>query len=95
MSKQGMKRPEYTHIKERNTVSPVPEIQGRAKHGHIQANPIVAGTAGAEQKVYHSTPHSPKNRAEKPVSSVYPVIDNDLARDNVENDMTAADLQDL
>ena len=95
MSKQGMKRPEYTHIKERNAVSPVPEIQGRAKHGHIQANPIVAGTAGAEQKVYHSTPHSPKNRAEKPVSSVYPVIDNDLARDNVENDMTAADLQDL
>lgn len=26
---------------------------------------------------------------------VYPVIDTDLARDNLENDMPAADLQDL
>ncbi len=26
---------------------------------------------------------------------IYPVIDNDLARDNVENDLSAADLQDL
>ena len=33
--------------------------------------------------------------AEKPVSKVYPVIDNDLARDNVENDIPAADLEDL
>ena len=32
---------------------------------------------------------------EKPVSKVYPVIDNDLARDNIENDLTAADRQDL
>lgn len=33
--------------------------------------------------------------AEKRISEVYPVIDNDLARDNVENDLPAADLQDL
>ncbi len=26
---------------------------------------------------------------------IYPVIDNDLARDNLENDIPAADLQDL
>ena len=32
---------------------------------------------------------------EKAISPVYPEIDNDLARDNIENDMTAADLQDL
>ena len=32
---------------------------------------------------------------EKPISDAYAVIDNDLARDNVENDLTAADLQDL
>ena len=32
---------------------------------------------------------------EKAVSEVYPVIDNDLARDNVENDLPAADLQDV
>ena len=34
-------------------------------------------------------------RAEKPVSDIYPVIDNDLARDNIENDIPAADLEDL
>ncbi|MBQ7981677.1 MAG: hypothetical protein IJ305_08770, partial [Oscillospiraceae bacterium] len=66
MSKQGMSRPDRTHIKARNAVSPVPEIQGKAKHGHVSANPIVAGTAGAEQKVYHSAPYSRKKRAEKP-----------------------------
>ena len=33
--------------------------------------------------------------AEKTISEVYPVIDNDLARDNVENDLPAADLQDM
>lgn len=33
---------------------------------------------------------------EKPIrSGIYPVIDTDLARDNLENDLTAADLQDL
>lgn len=32
---------------------------------------------------------------EKPISDVYPVLDTDLARDNVENDIPAADLEDL
>ena len=32
---------------------------------------------------------------EKPISKSYPVIDTDLARDNIENDIPAADLQDL
>lgn len=32
---------------------------------------------------------------ERPISKVYPVIDTDLARDNVENDMPLADLEDL
>ena len=32
---------------------------------------------------------------EKPISDVYPEIDNDLARDNLENDIPAADLEDL
>ncbi len=40
------------------------------------------------EKVYRVT-------AEKPISEVYPTIDNDLARDNLENDLPAADLQDL
>jgi len=34
-------------------------------------------------------------REDKPISKVYPVIDNDLARDNIENDIPAADLEDL
>lgn len=33
--------------------------------------------------------------ADKPIAKTYPVIDNDLARDNLENDMPAADLEDL
>ena len=41
-----------------------------------------------------SQPNSAK--VERPIpSEIYPVIDNDLARDNVENDLPAADLQDL
>lgn len=33
---------------------------------------------------------------EKPIPpGVYPIIDNDLARDNIENDIPAADLEDL
>lgn len=33
--------------------------------------------------------------SEKPISPVYPEIDTDLARDNIENDIPDADLQDL
>lgn len=38
-----------------------------------------------------------KHTQEKPISEVYPEIDTDLARDNIENDfdLTAADMQDL
>ena len=36
-----------------------------------------------------------QGKEEKPISKVYPVLDNDLARDNVENDIPAADLEDL
>jgi len=86
MSKQGMARPDRTHVKPRNEVSPVPEIQGKAKHTKTPANSIISGTSGAQLKTWHT---------EKPISRVYPVIDNDLARDNVENDIPAADLEDL
>lgn len=86
MPKQGMARPDWTHTKPRNEVSPVPEIQGKAKSGKEKANPIIAGTRGAEQKVYHT---------EKPISKAYRVMDSDLARDNAENDIPAADLEDI
>lgn len=36
------------------------------------------------------------DQAERPIlPEIYPVIDNDLARDNVENDLPAADLEEL
>ena len=38
----------------------------------------------------------PRRRKQgKPTPSVHPVLDTDLARDNVENDIPAADLEDL
>ena len=86
MAKKGMARPDWTHTKPRNDSSSVPEIQGKAKSGKKKANPIIAGTTGAEQKVYHT---------ERPISKAYRVMDNDLARDNVENDIPAADLEDI
>ena len=36
-----------------------------------------------------------RRKQEKPIPSVYPVLDTELARDNVENDIPAADLEDL
>lgn len=90
MAKKGMKRPEHTHTKSENIASPVPEIQGKAKSGKIHANPIIAGTSSVSQKVWHNKSYS----HEIPISSAYPTIDNDLARDNLENDIPAADLQD-
>ena len=39
MAKKGMKRPERTHVKPRNEVTPVPELQGKAKHTKEKANP--------------------------------------------------------
>lgn len=43
-------------------------------------------------RISQSTP----NQAERPIPlEIYPVIDNDLARDNVENDLPTADLEEL
>ncbi len=87
MAKQGMKRPERTHMQLHNQVDPVPELQGKAKHGKERANPIISGTEGADMKVFHTERSIP--------ADVYPVIDTDLARDNLENDIPAADLNEL
>ncbi len=41
-------------------------------------------------------PKTKKRPADKPIPpGVYPVIDSDLARDNLENDLPAADLSEL
>ena len=53
MSKQGLARPDWTHPQPKNDVSPVPEIQGKAKHAKAPAKPIISGTGGAKLKVYH------------------------------------------
>lgn len=80
-----MARPDWTKLHPKNEQSPVPEIQGKAKSGKKKANPIIAQTMGAQQKVYH----------EKSIPKAYREIDNDLAKENLENDLTMADLQDL
>lgn len=71
MAKKGMKHPDVTRGP-RNETSPVPQIQGKAKSGKEKANPIIAGTTGANHKVWH----------EKPISKSHGIIDTDLARDN-------------
>ena len=62
MAKKGMARPDWTHTHSKNDVPPVPEIQGKAKHTKEKARPIIAGTSGPEQKVYHGQPHSMDQR---------------------------------
>ena len=90
MAKQGMKREERTHTKPRNKQAAVSEIQGNAKHGKKKVNPIITGTEAPSQKVYHTKPYT----HEKPISDAYKEIDTDLGRDNFENDIPDADLQD-
>lgn len=87
MAKQGMKRPERTHTRPKNQTDPVPELQGKAKQTKQNAKPILAGSSGADQKVFHT---------ERPIPArVYPVLDTDLGRDNIENDIPAADRAEL
>ncbi len=54
MAKKGMARPDWTHTHPRNDAEPVPQIQGKARHGKAQAKPIISGTSGPEMKVYHA-----------------------------------------
>lgn len=83
-----MKRIDRTHTQPKNDMPSVAEIQGKAKHGAVRANVIIAGTETPEQKVYHKNPHADKN-------SPYSEVHTDLVRDNLENDLPVADLQDL
>ena len=84
MAKQGMARPDRTKTHKKNEAF-VPQLQGKAKTGKEKAKPIIAETGGASLKVWH----------EKPIPQTHGIIDNDLARDNLENDIPFADLQDL
>ena len=80
------KRPGRTPAQPQNDIPPVPEIHYETKHGKVDAQTITAGK---------TAPRGDDRRTGKPVSDIYPAIDTDLARDNVENDLTAADKQDL
>lgn len=93
MAKQGMKRPDETHDSRRLKSGPaVPELQGKQKNSKEKANPIIEGSGKSPDiKVYHHKPIS----SDKKKKSAYPAIDNDLARDNLQNDIPEADLQDL
>ena len=84
MAKKDMTHPDVTRGV-RNEISPVPQIQGKAKSGSEKANPIIAGATGANQKVWH----------EQPISNAHGIIDTDWARDNQENDIPFTDLQGL
>lgn len=64
MAKQGMARPDWTKTHPKNDVSPVPELQGKAKRAKGKAQPIIAGASGPEQKVYHTHPHSISGEAQ-------------------------------
>ena len=88
MAKQGMKRPARTHSHRCHDATAGAVRQGKAMPGKSKANPIISGTVPPSQKVFHAHPHT----AEKPISDIYSVIDNDLARDNLENDIPEPDL---
>lgn len=63
----------------------MPEKEKKPKKDVVE--PIIASLMEAKRKVF---------RAERPIpGDIYPVIDTDLGRDNVENDIPAADLTDL
>lgn len=50
MAKRGMKRIDRTHVKPRNEVTPVPEIQGKAKRGNNKAGAINAQTKNSKNE---------------------------------------------
>ncbi len=56
-----------------------------------QANIQQPNDVNLNPKIYGKV----KGNGENAISNAYPVIDNDLARDNLENDIPVADLQDL
>lgn len=87
MAKKGMKRPDWTDKQPRNQLDPVPELQGKAKHTKKKAGPEINGIGASGQMDFH--------RGRPIPSDVYPAIDTDLARDNLENDIPAADREDL
>lgn len=74
------------HIQSHNGIPPVPEMNPKTTPAAKNPHFLSSGTAGSAQQLFHE---------ERPISDAYAEIDNDLARDNIENDLPDADLQDL
>ena len=90
MSKQGMEHYETVNTKSQNEQTDAPEIKVETKHGKIPPDPIISG----------SSPFLKANdgisaRHERQISDYYKEIDTDIARDNLENDIPEADLNDI
>lgn len=74
-----------------NNELPETEMFEKTMSGKVHEKSGATGTSSISKKVWKNKSYS----HEVPISSAYPAIDNDLARDNIENDIPAADLQDL
>lgn len=64
----------------------------------LSGHPVLAEVIGMKKKQSRQAKRPPMTPggAEQPVpSDIYPVLDTDLARDNLENDLSSADLQSL
>ena len=58
-------------------------------------NPVDDRSGGEEAFRKAREEDEPVFRTERPISRAYQALDNDLARDNMENDLPDSDLQDL
>ena len=72
MAKQGMTHPDINQG-QKNDVSPVPQLQGKAKTWKEKARPFFPETGGTNLKVGH----------EKTISKAQGIIGTDLVRDNL------------
>lgn len=87
MAKKDLERPDRTRAQHPNPLDPVPDLRGKGKRSKEKAIPGSNGIGAAGQTEFH--------RGRPIPSDVYPAIDTDLGRDNLENDLPAADRADL
>lgn len=86
MAKKGVD-PSERSIRSQKQTTCVPEMQGEVKYSKKSTRAIAAGAFDSGHRRFDG---------ERPIpADIYPVIDTDLARDNVENDIPTADLEDL
>ena len=86
MTKQDTAMPDRPNVRPQSESALVPELHGQATRDGSAANSTPHNAHDPDRKV---------SRAERLVSKAFSLGDNDLARDNLENDLPDADLQDL